>query len=81
MCSLYVPGDNMNSCKVMQAQAKSTNSTWSTSRGGGAGRVRFQGAKKCPAKGQESNTLVARAVSEVLKKKKHAKSTTKHEPI
>ena len=40
--------------------------------------MRFQGAKKRPAKFQELNTLVASTVSEVLKK---SKSRAKHDSI
>ena len=56
----------MNSCKIMLVQAKSMKSIWLTACGGGAGRVRFQGAKKRPAKGKELNDLVANAVKSVF---------------
>ena len=65
---LHGPGHDMNSCKVMLAQAKSMKSTWSTVHGGGTGHVRFQGTKKRPAKGEALNALVANAVKSVLKK-------------
>ena len=41
-------------------------SIWLTACGGGAGRVRFQGAKKRPVKGKELNDLVANAVKSVF---------------
>ena len=41
-------------------------STWLTALGGGAGRVRFQVAKKHPAEGKELNDLVANVVKSVL---------------
>ena len=49
-------------------------STWSTNNGGGAGRVRFQGAKKRPAEGKYLNALVANKVKEVLKTNKRNKA-------
>ena len=36
----------------MQEQAKAMKLNWSYARGGGAGRVRFQGTKKRPDKGE-----------------------------
>ena len=62
----------------MLAQAKSMNSTWSTACNGGAGRVRFQGAKKRPAKGETLNSLVENVVKSVLKpnKRKRAKASS-----
>ena len=62
MRPLNGPGHEMNSYKAMLEQAKSMKSAWSTARGGGAGRVRSQVAKKRPAKGKELNALVANAV-------------------
>ena len=56
----------MNLCKVMLAQAKFMKSTWSTACCGGAGRIRFQGAKKRPVEGGELNALVANLVKAVL---------------
>ena len=64
----------MNSCKVILAQTKAMNLTWSTAHGGGAGRVRFQGAKKLPSKGKELNDLVTNAVKSVLTTNKSLKS-------
>ena len=55
----------MNSCKVMLAQAKAMKSTWLAARGG-AGCVRFQGAKKRLDEDKEMNALVASAVKLVL---------------
>ena len=69
----------MNPCKVIQAQAKDMNLTWLTSCGGGAGHIRFQGAKKLPSKGQGMNALVVSTVQVVIKQKKHAKATAKHD--
>ena len=63
---LHETGNDMIFCKLMQAQSKGMKSTWLTVCGCGAGRVRFQGAKKRPHKGQEPNTLVVNAVKEVL---------------
>ena len=52
--------------------------TFSTACGGGAGRVRFQGAKKRPAEGEELNALVANTEKEVLNtnKRKKAKASS-----
>ena len=62
MRPLNGPGHEMNSYKAMLEQAKSMKSTWSTARGGGAGRVSFQGAKKRPAEGKDLNALVSNTV-------------------
>ena len=60
----------MNSCKVMLEQDKAMKSTWLTAFfGGGAVRVRFQGAKKSLAKGEDLNALFANAVKAVLNTK------------
>ena len=48
--------------------------TFSTACGGGAGRVRFQGAKKRPDEGKELNSLVANALKAVITKNKCKKS-------
>ena len=66
MCPLYGPCHDMKSCKVILVQSKGVNSTWLTSRGSGAGRVRFQGAKERPAEGEELNAFVSNAVKVVL---------------
>ena len=42
---------------------------------GREGYIRFQGAKKRPAKGQELNDLVSIKVLKVLKQSKYAKAT------
>ena len=65
LCPLHVPGHDMNLCKVMLAQSKSIKLTWLTDRGSGAGRVRFQGAKKRPAEDEDLNSLVANTVKAV----------------
>ena len=78
LCPMYGFGHNMNSCKIMQAQSKAMKSTWLTARGGGAGHVRFQGAKKRPAEGEDMNDLVTNAVKEVLKSKKRVKYNAEH---
>ena len=52
----------MNLCKIIQAQAKSMNSAWSTACDSGARGVRFQGANKPPAEGEDLNDLVTNAV-------------------
>ena len=49
-----------------------------TSHGCGASRMRFQGAKQRPSKGQDLNALVNNAVSEVLKQNKHTKAKVNH---
>ena len=66
MCHLQVPGHNMRSCKVVLAQAKATKLTWPTVRGGGTGRVRFQGAKNRQDEGEELNDLVDNMIKEFL---------------
>ena len=62
MLPLHGPGNTMNSCKVMLSQAKAMKSTWLTARGGGAGHMGLQGAKKCPAEGGEQNSIVVNKV-------------------
>ena len=74
VCPLHGPGHDMNSCKVMLAQAKAMRSTWSTARRGGAGRVRFQGAKKRPYEDEELNALIDNAVKVVLTTKTFKKA-------
>ena len=74
MWPLHGPVQHMNLCKVIMAQTKVMKSTWSTACGRGAGRVRFQGAKKRPAEGKELNGLVSNSVKEVLKSNKRLKS-------
>ena len=59
---LHGPGHNMDLCKFMLVQVKAMNLTWSTARSGGAGHIRFQGAKKRLAKGKELNARVVNAV-------------------
>ena len=63
---MHGPGHDMNSCKVVLEQSKSMKSNSSTARGGSTGRVKFQGTRKRPAKGEELNTLVSDAVKEVF---------------
>ena len=58
VCPLHGPGHYTNSCKVVLAQDKAMKSNSLTACGGGAGRVKFQGAKKRPAKGKYPNALV-----------------------
>ena len=60
------------------AQAKSMKLTWSTACRGVAGCLRFQGAKKRPAKVEDLNDLVTNAVKVVLKpnKRKRAKASS-----
>ena len=76
---MHGPGHDMNFCKVMQAQYKSTKSTWLTTRGGGAGCMRFQGAKKRSAEIEDLNALVTNAVKEILKTNKPLKSKAANE--
>ena len=52
----------MNLYKVILTQSKAMKLTWSNARGSGAGRVRFQGAKKRPVEGKELNDLVSNVV-------------------
>ena len=60
----------------MLAHAKPMWSTRLTACGGGTGRVRFQGAKKRPAKGKELNYLFANAVKAVLVTNQRKKAKT-----
>ena len=53
--------------------------TWSPACGGGSVRVRFQGDKKLPSKGEELNTLVINAVKEILKYNKCVKAKDEHD--
>ena len=76
MCPLHGPGHNMNSCKVMLAQSKGMKSTWSTARCSGTGRVKFQGAKERPAKGNDLNALVVNTVKLVLKLNKRKRASS-----
>ena len=57
----------MDSCKVMQAQAKAMKSTCLAAHSRIAGRVRFQGTNKRPAEGKELNVFVTNAVKEIIK--------------
>ena len=61
------------------SQAKEMRLTWSTARSYGAGRVRFQGAKKLLAKSEDLNALVSNAVKEVIKTDKHLNAKSKNE--
>ena len=71
----------MDSCKIIMEQAKAMNSTCSTACGGGAGRVRFQGAKKFPDKGEDLNALVYNKLKEVLKTNKHLKAKASSDSV
>ena len=75
---LHETGNDMIFCKLMQAQSKGMKSTWSTARCSGTGRVKFQGDKKRPAKGNDLNALVVNTVKLVLKpnKCKRAKASS-----
>ena len=79
VCHLHGPRHNMNLFKVMQAHEKYTKSTWSTNCSNGAGRVRFQGTKKCLAEGQYMNALVGNAVEHVIKQNKRAKAMAEND--
>ena len=46
----------------MQSEVKAMKLSWLTARGSGAGRMRFQGTKNRPAKGQDLNNIVANTV-------------------
>ena len=81
ICPLHGPGHDMNLCKVMQAQAKSMNLTWSTASVSGACCIRFQGAKNCPAEVQELNSLLANVVQWVLNQNKRAKTVATHDCV
>ena len=63
------------------AQAKAMNSTWLTACGGGAVRVKFQGAKKRLDEGKDINALVANALKSVLKINKRKKSKASSESV
>ena len=69
----------MESYKVMLAQAKATKYTFLTACGGGAGRERFQGAKKRLAKGEYLNAFVANAINVFLKNNKIFKAKASSE--
>ena len=60
----------------MQSQAKAMELTLSTTRGGGAGRVRFRGANKCLAEGQELNDIVTNTVKAVFNPNKRKRGKT-----
>ena len=79
MCPLHGPVNDMNSCKVILAQAKAISLTWLNACGGSAGHVIFQGAKKRPAEVEELNALVSNAVKEVIKTDKHLNAKSKNE--
>ena len=81
MCPLHGRGHNMNSCKVILAQTKAMNLTWLTARVDGKGRVRLQGAKKLPAKGEDMNALVANTVQSVLTTNKLKKDKASSESV
>ena len=74
MWPLHGPVHDMNFCKVMLAQAKAMKCTWLTACGSGAGRVRFQGAKKRLDEVKELNSLVANTVKAVLTTNTHKKA-------
>ena len=61
------------------SQAKEMRLTWSTARSYGAGRVRFQGAKKLLAKSEDPNALVSNAVKEFPKSNKILKAKASNE--
>ena len=63
----------MKSYKVILAQAKSTNSTWSSYHGGEGGRVKFMGAKKLSVDGEELKPCISSALIKVLKVNKRSK--------
>ena len=56
------PDHDKNLFKVMMEQSKAMKLTWLTACWGGAGCIRFQGAKKHPAKGEDLNALVSNSV-------------------
>ena len=64
----------MNLCKVILAQSKAMKLNWSTACGGGAGCVRFHGAKKRPSEGKDLNALVVNALKAVLNRNKYLKA-------
>ena len=65
----------------MLEQAKAMKSTWSTACGGGTVHIRFQGAKKRPAEGEELNSLVANAVKAVLDNNKRLKDKASSDSV
>ena len=81
MCPLHGPGHDINSFKLVQAQANGTKSTWSSACDGGSGRIRLQGAKKRQAECEDLNYLVTNAVKEILKANKHLNAKAANDSI
>ena len=54
-------------------------STFLNARGGGAVHVWFTSANKISSEGEQLNTLLPKAVSQVLKQNKYVKSTDTHD--
>ena len=54
-------------------------STWLTARGGSAGRVRFQSAKKRPNEDEELNALIDNAVKSATKPNERNKAKASSE--
>ena len=69
---MNAPLRDMNSCKVIQAQSISMKAIWFSAHGG-RGRVKFAGAKKLLADGEELNTLVASYMAKDVKINKKSK--------
>ena len=53
---------------------------WSSARGGGGGRVKFVGAKKCSSNSEDINSIVVLAVFKALKMNKKSKVKTMDDP-
>ena len=64
----------MNSCKAMQAQAKSINSTQSSFCGVLVGRVKFVVTKKFSANGTKFNTFVVSVMVRAIKTNENPKA-------
>ena len=70
--TMNIPRHDMNLCKLMQAQKNYTKATCSYNHVGG-GHVKFAGAKKQFANGEELNTFIASIVAKVMKITKRKK--------
>ena len=75
-CPLYSPIHYINSCKVIQAQAKSTNTNWLSASGLGLDHIKFAVSKKRSVEGREIKTLIASSMAKALKIRRGSKSKT-----
>ena len=72
---MYVPGHDMNVCKVMQVQAKSMKDDWSSASGVGV-HGNFKSTNNHSDNGEELRALVEFALAKALKIKKKSKVKT-----